>query len=285
MTVAFVRGDDIASYISTIYEDAMLVARENALAVNLVRVYADRSGTATRSNSQYGAATIQSIGETDDLQSQAFTPSVLSSLTPGEAGGQFFLTDTRVETDPFSTRQDASLELGMAVADKIDVDVFGNISSLTGGTLGTSGTTISWGYFNAMQAIMRNNKAPKPWIFVCHPYHWKTLGEAGNIASSSRTNVPEWLMAQIAQNFWIQNQGGVEIFVTTNVPTSGTDAYCGMWSKSAMAYDERRAPRLEPERDASRRGWELNMSTVFGHGTWRPTYGVQGIFDADTPTS
>ena len=40
--------------------------------------------------------------------------------------------------------------------------------------------------------------------------------------------------------------------------------------------------RLEPERDASRRGWELNLSTVYAHGVWRPTYGVQMIF-VDTP--
>ncbi len=285
MTMKLNLGADIASYIQTIYEDAMLVARENALAVNLVKTFRDRSGTAARSNSQYGTATIVSIGEADDLTSQAFTPSVLSTLNPSEAGGQFFLTDTRVESDPFGVRSDASQELGIAVANKIDLDVFSNISSLTGGTVGASGTTITWGHFFAMEARLKANLAPKPWVFVCHPYQWHILAKSASVASSSRTNAPEWLMAGIARNYFIENKGGVEIFTTINVPTSGTDAYCGMWSKNAMAYDERRAPRLEPERDASRRGWELNMSTVYGHGQWRPTYGIQGIFANPVPTN
>ena len=162
MTIAFALANDIKSYVQTIYEDALLVARENALATNLVTVYRDRSGTAIRSNSQYGTATIQSIGEADDLASEAFTPSVLQSLTPGEVGSQFFITDTRVETDPFTVRSDAAIELGMAMANKIDLDVFSNISSLTGGTIGASGTAITWGHFNAMMARMRAKLAPKP---------------------------------------------------------------------------------------------------------------------------
>lgn len=278
-------SSNIAAFVQTIYEDAMLVVRENTLAVNLVTVYADRSGTAARSNSEYGTATIQAIGETDDLTSQAFTPSVLSTLTPAEAGGQFFLTDLRVETDPFPVRNDAAMELGIAVSDKIDRDIFSNFSSLTGGTVGTSGSVISWGYFNAMLARLTARKAPRPYIFVCHPYHWHSLAKAASIASSSRNNTPEYIMEAVARNYYVQSVSGVDIFVTSNVPLSGTDAYCAMFARPALAFDNRRSPRLEPERDASRRGWELNMTTVYAHGVWRATYGIQGIFDATAPTS
>lgn len=278
-------SSDIAAFVQTIYEDAMLVVRENALAANLVTVYRDRSGTAARSNSEYGTATISVIGETDDLTGQAFTPSVLSTLSPGEAGGQFFITDLRVETDPFSVRNDAAMELGMAVADKVDRDILGNISSLTGGTVGASGTAITWGYFNAMLARLVARKAPRPYVFVCHPYQWDVLARAVSQASAARTNAPEYLMEGVARNYFMQNVSGVDIFVTSNVPLSSTDAYCGMFSRPAIAFDERRAPRLEPERDASRRGWELNMTTVYAHGVWRPKYGIQGLFDATAPES
>lgn len=278
-------SSNIAAFVQTIYEDAMLIVRENALAVNLVTVYRDRSGTAARSNSQYGTATISAIGETDDLTSQAFTPSVLSTLTPAEAGGQFFLTDLRVETDANPVRNDAAMEMGMAVADKIDRDVFSNISSLTGGTVGASGTAITWGYFNAMLARLVAAKAPRPYVFVCHPYQWNVLAKAASVAAAARTNAPEYLMEAVARSYFVQNYSGVDIFVTSNVPLSSTDAYCAMFSRPAIAFDERRAPRLEPERDASRRGWELNMTTVYAHGVWRPAYGIQGIFDATAPTS
>jgi hypothetical protein len=278
-------SSDIAGFVQTVYERAMLVARENTLAVNLVTVYADRSGTAARSNSEYGTATIQAIAETDDLTSQSFTPSVLSTLTPAEAGGQFFVTDLRRETDPNPVLNDAAIELGMAVADKVDRDIFSNFSSLTGGTVGASGTAITWGYFSAMLARLVARKAPRPYVFVCHPYQWDVLARAVSQAAASRTNVPEYLMEAVARNYFMQTVSGVDIFVTSNVPLSSTDARCAMFSRPALAYDLRRAARLEPERDASRRGYELNMTTVYAHGVWRPTYGIQGLFDATAPES
>ena len=57
-----------------------------------------------------------------------------------------------------------------------------------------------------------------------------------------------------------------------------------MFSRDALGYDLRRAPRLEPERDASRRGIELNMTAVFAAGVWRPGFGVLGIFDNQAVT-
>lgn len=274
---------NVAAFVQTVYEDAMLVVRENALATSLVTVYNDRSGTAARTRSDYGTATIQSIGETDDMTSQAFTPVVGNSLTPAEAGAQFFVTDLRVETDPFPVRSDAAIELGMAVADKIDVDVFSNFSSLTGGTVGTSGSVITWNYFNAMLARLVAQKAPRPYVFVCHPYQWHWLSKAASVASAVRTNAPEYLMESVARNYFVANYAGVDIFVTSNVPLSGTDAYAAMFSRPALAFDNRRSPRLEPERDASRRGWELNLTTVYAHGVWKATYGIQGIFNASAP--
>jgi len=283
MTTSLNPSTNIAAFVQTVYEDAMLVVRENALATSLYTVYTDRSGTAARTRSDYGTATIQSIGETDDMTSQAFTPSAGNSLTPAEVGAQFFLTDLRVETDPFPVRADAAMELGMAIADKIDTDCFSVFSSLTGGTVGTAGSVITWNYFYAMLARLVAQKAPKPYVFVCHPYQWHTLARAASVASAVRTNAPEYLMDQVARNFYVANYSGVDIFVSSNVQTSSTNAYAAMFSRPALAFDNRRAPRLEPERDASRRGWELNMTSVYAYGVWKATYGIQGIFDATAP--
>lgn len=277
-------SSNISTYIQTIYEDAMFVARENTLATKLVTIFNDRTGAAVRSRSEYGTATMNSVGETDDLVSQAFTPSVKNSLTPAEVAAQFFLPDLRIESDPFGVRSDAALELGMAVAEKVDRDVFGNFSSLTGGTVGAAGSTITWGHFFAMQSRLRAQKAPGPWVFVCHPHQYHYLGKA--IAPGATvTNSPE-LQDEAARKFFVGNVGGVDIFVSSNLAIdSSADAVCAMFSKPALAYDNRRAPRLEPERDASRRGWELNESAVYAHGVWRPKYGVKGTFDATAPSS
>ena len=273
---------NIAAFVQTIYEDAMLVVRENALATSLVTVYSDRSGTAARTRSDYGTATIQSIGEIDDMTSQAFSPTAGNSLTPSEVGAQFFLTDLRVETDPFPVRSDAAMELGMAVADKIDRDVFSKFSSLTGGTVGTTGSVLTWKYFWAMAAILQAKHAPKPWVFVCHPHQYYRLGSAAAIGGTATNGGPA-IQDEFSRNFWVQNVGGIDIYVSSNVEASSTDYYAAMFSRNALAIDWRRAPRLEIERDASRRGYELNISTIYAHGVWRPTWGVQGIFAGAAP--
>ena len=74
-------------------------------------------------------------------------------------------------------------------------------------------------------------------------------------------------------------------FDNNNDPDDDDDFVGAVFPRNAIALDWRRRPRVEPERDASRRGWEFNMSSVYAHGVWRPALGVQFIFDASAPTS
>jgi len=283
MAAGFNTYSDIAVYAGTIYEDAMFVARENAIMAALVTPF-NASGMAPRIGKEYPAATISAIGEEDDLSSQVWKPSDLSTLTPAEYGAQFFLTDARLDSDPEGYRADAALELGMAVAADINSKVLGDFSSLTGGTIG-SGNTITWGYFFAMRSQLRAQKAPPPYVFVCHDYQWHQLGKAASLAASTQP-VPSWLTEEVLRRWYVTTVADVSIFTTSDISIdASTQAYTGMFSRSALALDTRRAPRLEPERDASRRGWELNMTVVYAHGVWRPKFGIQGLYDAKTPTS
>lgn len=277
---------DISAFVNTIFEAAILVARDNNVMPGIVRTFNDRTGLAVRQNSQYGGATINTIGETDDLVGQAFTPSSIATLTPSEAGGQYFLTDSRVESDPFAVRTDAATDLGLATATKIETDLVGLFSSFTGGTLGgTSGTSvISWSSVANGISILRNQKAPMPYFAVWHPYHWNVLEKAASVASSSQTNAAPSLLEAVNSMFFVRQVGPVFHFVSANISNS-TGAHSGLFSRDAIALDWRRMPRLEPERDASRRGTELNMSTVYAKGVWRPTFGIDMFFDATAPTT
>ena len=275
---------DISSFLNTVFEDAMFVARDNNLMAQLVTVYNDRQGMAVRKNSEYGTATISAIAETDDLTSQAFTPSLLSTLTPAEVGAQYFMTDQRLESDIFGVRSDAANELGFAMAQKIEKDLLGNFTSLTGGTIGTAGSAMTWSYFYAMLTALRAQNGPAPYAFVCRPEQWHYLGKAV-APGATVTNSPA-IQDSIVGRFYVGSVSGVDIYVSSNIAKDASDdAYCAMFNPQAIALDIRRAPRLEPERDASRRGWELNLSAVYAHGVWRPKFGVKGIFDAALPTS
>jgi hypothetical protein len=282
MTAGLNIAANIASFVNTIWEEALLVARENNLLSNLVTVFSDESGTALRKNATYGTATMQTVGDDDDLSSQVFSPSALSTLTPYEYGAQFFLTDLRIETDPYGVRNDAALELGQALGESIDVNLCGDFNAMTGGTIGTTGSVLTWKYFWAMAAILQAKHAPKPWVFVCHPHQYYRLGSAAAIGGSASNGGPA-IQDEFSRSFFVQSVGGIDLYISSNCEASSTDYYAGMFSRAALALDIRRAPRLEVERDASRRGYELNLSSVYAHGIWRPAWGVYGVFAGAAP--
>lgn len=279
-------SSDISGYIQTIFEDAMFIAREQAVMPSLVTQYNDTTDEKKpRQRSDWGSATIATLGETDDLQSQAFTPTADTTLTPAETGAQFFLPDTRVSADPFGVRNAAALELGMAMAQSVNTNLLSDIASLDGGTVGAAGTAITWGhFFAALSQLEVATKKMGPYVCVMHTYQWHVLAKSAAVAATV-TNAPNF-QDEVMRRWYIGTVGPVDIFTTTDLTIDGSgDAKGGMWQRSAIAFDGRRAPRLEPERDASRRGWELNMTSVYAHGVWKSEYGILMYFDAATPSS
>jgi hypothetical protein len=275
---------DISAFVNTVFEAAILVARDNNFMPGVVHSFGDRTGLAVRQNSQYGGATMNQIAETDDLVGQAFTPASIATLTPVEFGAQYFLTDSRVESDPFSVRSDAAADLGQALATKVETSLLGHFDELTSGTIGAAGSTCTWSYIMAMEAVLKANYAPYPYVLVLSPAQWFPLAKAASVASSVATNAADSLKEAVQSSFFVKQFGQVSIFVSGNVETTSTNSYAGMFSRDALGFDLRRAPRMEPERDASRRGTELNLTSVFAHGVWRPKFGVCGLFDNQTPT-
>jgi hypothetical protein len=262
---------DISSLVNTVYEDAMLVARENSVMTALVKVFNDQRGMAVRKNTKYGSVTINQIGESDDLTSQAFTPSEDQTLTPYEYGAQYFITDSRRESDLYNVMNDAAVDLGQAMGVKVDSYLCGLFSSLTGGTVGAAGTNMSWGTFFSALAKMRRALAPRPWVCVLTPEQWACMGTA--VAPGVTVTNSPYIQDEIVRQFFVNNVGGVDIFLDANIAV-GTSVYGGMFSPPAIALDWRRAPRIEPHRKPSRRGDELNLSAVFAYGVWRPAFGV-----------
>lgn len=276
-------ASDISSYTQTIFEDALFVYREMSVMPPLVTTFNDQQGLAARSSSEYGTVTVNTVAEQDDLSSQAFTPSVLATLTPAEYGAQFFMTDSRIETDEFNVRNDAAQELGAGFAENIDTNVVSNFSSLTAGTVGAAGSAMTWSYFFAAVSILQGSKVPGPYIAVLHPYHWHDLAVAASIASPTAAAAPN-LTDDVSRNYWVGRFAGVDVYTSANIAVDASDdAVSAVYNRQALALDMRRPPRLEPERDASRRGIELNMSMVYAHGVWRPGAGVQVVADATTP--
>jgi hypothetical protein len=206
-------------------------------------------------------------------------------LTPGEIGVQFFLTDIRVDSDaPENIRTDAATELGNAARDKIESDLLGLFTSFSGGTMGTAGSAITWGQVFAGASVVRTNSKNRamPLYCVLHEYQWHQLAKANSVAGITLQSIPDKLVGP-GGSWYVGTAAGITFYATTNVSVD-TNAYGGIFQRDAIAYDVRRAIRVEPQRDASRRGWELNMTSLYAYGVWRPTFGVALLSVATAPT-
>ena len=275
-------GADIASYVKQIEQEASKVARNNNIMAALVRSFNDLSGTALRARSEYGTASFNQISDSDDLTSQTFTPSVQNTLTPYEFGAQFFITDTRLRNDPFNMASEARDELGMAFAQKVELDLLATFSSFTGGTV-TSAGNLTWGMLLAAYSRLRMVANRSDAVAVLSPYQWHSLGTAiAPAAGVSQTNAPA-LQDALLRNYWVGNYGGLQIYVTSNLSAGTVTA--GVFVPDAAALDVRVPFTIEPERDASRRGYELNATGTYAAGVWRPRFGVQLISASTAPTA
>jgi hypothetical protein len=286
MTQGASRVADLNSYFNNIYEDAVFVVHEQAVATRLVTAFADGKGDQTRTNSTYPSITPTQVAETEDYNNPTrWDKSLLATLTPYEYQSQGVITDRRMATDPQNAASDMSLEAGAGFADKIDSDILGNFSSLTGGTVGASGSTMIWGYFFAAISRLVAAKVPRPYVCVLHPYLWHDLAEAV-APGATVTNAPSF-QDQVLQSWFVGRVANVDIFSSSNVPagSTATDAYGAVFNPRAIAFDLRKPLTMERERDASARAWELNWTAMYAHGVWRPKWGVQILADATVPTT
>lgn len=281
---------DVSSIANAMQENALFVIRETAQMQSYIRMFTDMRGANPRKGYQYNQLTAETLNEGDDMNSVAFSPSLLATLTPAEIGLPFFVSDLRAESElPENIIRDGALELGLAASDKVESDIAGDFASLTGGTIGTAGSAITWGYLAAAiaQARNANKNVAVPLVAVIHGYQWAVLAKSASVAGATVAVAPNFQDRVSAQTplGQVSTFMGVPIYQTFQAVDSGNDFTGAVFPRDALAIDWRRAIRIEAERKASRRGTQYNMSAVYAHGVWRAALGVKMIFDAAAPTS
>lgn len=278
---------DVSSIAQRIESDAHFVIRETSTMQNLVTVLTDATGMNLRRGYKYNQLTATAVSDGDDLTSSSFTPSADQTLTPAEIGLQVFVSDARAESQlPEMIMNDAAQELGLAASDKVEGDLVALCASLTGGTVGTINTAITWGWVAAAIAQARNaNKNSKvPLACVVHGYQYAVLAKAASVAGSSLAQAPGYT-EEVTRNGYVANFMGVPIYQVFAAADSASDFKGGVFPRNALALDWRRPVKIEVARDASRRGTEINMSAIYAAGVWRPELGVILQADATAPES
>lgn len=168
---------DLNSLFNTIYDRALFVARDMNLMTNLV-TNVSATGWMQRIISIRPQVTAVSVAETQDFNAPTTMGlTAHGTLTPGEIAAQVVLTKRDLETDPWGAQQAAAMELGMAMATKIDVDLIGTFASFSTDKGDGAGSVATFAKFAAGVAVVNyNSKQSDGGVnAVLHPYHQRML--------------------------------------------------------------------------------------------------------------
>lgn len=282
--MAVTQQSDLNGLFNTIYERAKFVARERNLMAALVD---NRSATGWMNRVVPIRPTISAVTveETEDFSAPTtFGLSTKATLTPGEIIAQVVLTDRDMDTDPNGAVNDATFELGGAMATKVDEDLVGLFASFTETKGDGAGNTATLENLAAAVSVLGYNKARQFGVpnIVLHPYHWHDvwveLGKPStNVVASDVAN-------QALKDYYVSDMLACRWYTSANIAIDGSaDAVSGLFVTPAIMLDTRRAPRMETERDASARAYEINMTAGYAYGIVHQEYGVNFTADATEP--
>jgi hypothetical protein len=282
--MAISKVSDLNSLFSDIFEDAVFIAREQNLMTSLVRNFSAR-GWMDRKLSDYPEIVAETVAEAEDFANPTtFDKTLRATLTPAEVMAQVVLTDRRIETDPQDARRDASSELGNAIATKIDKDILAEFTNITSG-LGSAGSALSLNICAAALSQLRNANAPNPIYIVLHPYGWHDVWDELGTPAATQAFLGD-KANEALRSFFVSDVLNIAWFISSNISVDASDDAIGaMFNPGALGFDSRKAPLMEPERDASLRAWELNMSAGYADGVIRTAFARKITHDATAPTS
>ena len=267
----------ISTLVANVYNNAIHAAVEGNVISPHIQVWQDSDSPAPRVFGSYSGGTFLAVAESADNAAQAFNAASSGTLTPAVYAQMIEMTNRRLRAEPGRAQREAGVHLGNTLASAVDTQLAGLFSSLTAGTAGTAGGTLTWANVFRAQAYIRTQKVAGPYTVVLHPVQWYYL-------TSAASGVPTLMQSEaikdsVVGTFYQASFGGMDFYVDANI-TSGTAAVGAMFARDAMVLDIRQPFKIEPQyfaKISGNGGWELNASMEYAYGVYQPTYGAQLI--------
>ncbi len=260
-----------------IVAQARFTAEEQSIMRNLVTVYnIEAQPGVTIQVPKYPSVTANDLDEGTDMTAEAVSTSQ-AAVTVAEVGAQVFLTDMAA-MGAGNPADELGTVLGNAIATKMDTDAIALFDGFSS-SLGGSTDELSVAKLFQAAAILRANKAPGRLVGVFHPY--QTYALKANLTNTFANPNGGDLQNEAMRTGYVGTIAGIDIFESANVAVDGSgDAKGAVFAPEAIAMAMKRDFNLEPERDASNRGFELNATAVYGVAELDDAYGVEMYFDA-----
>jgi hypothetical protein len=221
-----------------------------------------------------GTVTAAGLTEGTDMGSTAYSDGGASSVTVGEAGVRLDITDVAALTGIAGLDHYVRVATN-ALRDKMETDLSALFSGFSS-SVGTTTVDLTLDLLATAIYTFRAAKGRGMPIVVLHPRQILTIrkliaGTSGSTATyyGSGTFDPKFQPIAGYVFSWL----GVAFFESANVPTAnaGADYLGAIFSECALAMATLWDVRVEPQRDASARLTEFNVTAC---------YGVAEFFDA-----
>jgi N4-gp56 family major capsid protein len=262
----------------SIVAEALFVANERSIMRGLVRNYTLAQGQGkTVTVPTYPKLTAAGLTEGDALTATAVSTGQ-ALLTVSEVGLMTSISDMAMIASASNVVSDIGRLFGEAIARKIDADLcanFGNFSTVVGSN--TTAATAA----KLFEAIAKLRSAgydtTGDCAIVLHP-------EVAYDLKSSITSTfaaPASMVGNSAlENGYVGLLGGVPVYETSNIVSTTGDSIGGLFHRDALGLAIMQDIKIETQRQAALRGWDIVGSAIYGQGELQDAGGVALSFDS-----
>jgi N4-gp56 family major capsid protein len=268
----------------SIVAEALFVASEKSIMRGLVRNYTLSAGQGkTVTVPIYPKVTAAGLTEATAPSTTTISTDG-ATLTVSEVGLTATISDLAMMASASNVVADIGRLFGEAVARKMDTDLMALFMSFSTSTVGGTTTTATPALIFQAIAKLRSQgyDTSNDCAIVLHP------NVAYDIASTltSTFAAPASAIGNSAlENGFMGMLGGVPVYQSSLVPLeTGTgaagDYACGIFHKDALGLAMMQDIRIETQRQAAVRGFDIVGSAIYGVGELYDAAGVRGIFDS-----
>jgi len=212
--------------------------------------------------------------------SAADTNTTSVSITLGEVGTYFQVTDMLRDSAQRDVIADLGQQAGRAIAEKMDTDVFALFNSFSS-SVGTEDSAITVDNIFEAVATLRNNKVVGPLAAVVSPRQALQLKK--ELATSGGANLTaSEIGSSVLRGYYIGSIAGCQVFESSLVKRDlDTDADTelnavgAVFAPTAMGHAMRGGIVMEDQRQAAARATDIMMSVVKGEAILQNSHGVK----------
>jgi N4-gp56 family major capsid protein len=268
----------------SIVAEALFVASEKSIMRGLVRNYTLAAGQGkTVTVPIYPKQTAAQLTEGTAPSFTAISTDGVT-LTVQEVGLTAQISDLAIMASSSNVISDIGRLFGEAIARKMDTDLMGLFMSFSTNTVGGVSVTATPALLFQAIAKLRSQgyDTSNDCAIVLHP------NVAYDVASTltSTFAAPASMVGNDAlRNGFMGLLGGVPVYQSSLVPletasAAAGDYACGIFHRDALGLAMMQDIRIESQREATKRGFDLVGNAIYGFGELYDNAGVRGIFDS-----